>query len=99
MPRISDGDYNKAKKILEDAGSDTAKKSHKKHGNDDGSPEDHGVQLLREARDELLGIADKTYPKDARKADPKQKRQWEDAYKAAKKATQQAAKVMGVNRW
>lgn len=99
MPRISDGDYNKAKKILEDAGSDKAKKSHKKHGNRQGSPEGHGVALLREAGDELLANADKFYPKEARKARPQLQRMWEQEYRDAKKATRDAAKVMSITRW
>jgi len=50
---ISDDDYNKARDILVKAGSETAKKSHMKHTNGKGSPTDHGLSLLREARDEF----------------------------------------------
>ncbi|MGH7297404.1 MAG: hypothetical protein ACRELB_20880 [Polyangiaceae bacterium] len=53
MGMISDGDYNKAKAILVKAGSKTAGKSHEKHTQGKGSPEDHGKGLLREARDEF----------------------------------------------
>ena len=50
---ISDHDYNKARDILIDAGSETAGKSHPKHTDGAGSPDDHGKDLLREARDEF----------------------------------------------
>jgi hypothetical protein len=53
MANISDDAYNKARTILANAGSDSAKKSHVKHTGGKGSPEDHGKQLLREARDEF----------------------------------------------
>ena len=52
MP-ISDNNYNQARDILINAGSDTASKSHPKHTGNRGSPEDHGKELLREARDEF----------------------------------------------
>jgi len=52
MP-ISDDDYNTARQMLVDAGSDSASKSHKKHGTRGGSPDSHGRSLLQEARDEF----------------------------------------------
>lgn len=53
MGRIKDKDYNMAKETLELAGSKSAEKSHKKHTNKKGSPEDHGVSLLQEAQSEF----------------------------------------------
>lgn len=50
---ISDQKYNTARSILASAGSDTAAKSHQKHTGGSGSPDGHGQQLLREARDEF----------------------------------------------
>jgi len=56
--QISDDKYNKARDILATAGSDKAKKSHMKHTQGKGSPEAHGVAMLREARDEFNGMPD-----------------------------------------
>ena len=50
---ISDHDYNTARAILVAAGSRTAAKSHDKHTNGAGSPDSHGKDLLREARDDF----------------------------------------------
>ena len=50
---ISDYDYNKARMILIDAGSQTAKASHPAHTRGAGSPAGHGQGLLREARNEF----------------------------------------------
>ena len=87
MGRISDGDYNAAKAILEKAGSMTAKKSHKKHGNASGSPEEHGKSLLAEARDEFQGT------------DKGGKVHKAGMTKAHYDAVHSAAKKMGVTRW
>lgn len=54
MPVINPDDYNQARSVLAQAGSNTAGKSHPKH-NKDSVPEGHGAQLLREARDEFRG--------------------------------------------
>ncbi|MFH1374409.1 MAG: hypothetical protein ABII79_11495 [bacterium] len=51
---ISDADYNQARGILARAGSMTARNSHEKHTQGNGSPIGHGQALLREARDEFL---------------------------------------------
>jgi hypothetical protein len=58
---IKQQDCNKAKATLVKAGSKTAEKSHQKHNAKEGIPDDHGVQLLQEARDEFRK-ADKTQP-------------------------------------
>ncbi len=50
---ISDDNYNSARDILAKQGSNTASKSHRKHGTKGGSPESHGKDLLKEARDEF----------------------------------------------
>ncbi len=50
---ISDYQYNRARNILVQVGSHTAGVSHPKHTQGTGSPESHGRQLLREARDEF----------------------------------------------
>lgn len=52
---IADNDYNRARAILVQAGSNTAGKSHDKHTQGKGSPDSHGQDLLREARDEFRG--------------------------------------------
>ena len=52
---ISDNDYNRARAILVQAGSASADKSHDKHTQGKGSPDSHGQDLLREARDEFRG--------------------------------------------
>lgn len=88
MP-ISDADYNRAKAILEKAGSLKAAKSHKKHGNSGGSPDQHGVDLLVEARDELVEAA-------RRIADPIRQAA---AVRAAKAEVSKAAGAMGITHW
>lgn len=50
---ISDRAYNQARAILINAGSHTANASHPKHTGGAGSPDSHGQDLLREARDEF----------------------------------------------
>ncbi len=50
---ISDYSYNKARKILIEAGSYTAKASHPAHTQGNGSPDGHGRSLLQEARNEF----------------------------------------------
>ena len=50
---ISDHDYNTARGMLIAANSNTARNSHPKHTGGRGSPNGHGEQLLREARDEF----------------------------------------------
>jgi hypothetical protein len=50
---ISDYNYNTARTILINAGSQTANASHPKHTGGAGSPDGHGKSLLREARDEF----------------------------------------------
>lgn len=52
---IADNDYNRARAILVQAGSKTAGKSHDKHTQGKGSPDSHGQDLLRGARDEFRG--------------------------------------------
>ena len=56
MP-IKDANYNKAKVLLEKAGSKSAKKSHPKHTGKKGSPDRHGKQLIDEARAEGISEA------------------------------------------
>lgn len=51
--QINDGDYNAARNTLIAAGSNSAKASHPKHTQGRGSPDGHGIALLREARDEF----------------------------------------------
>jgi len=53
--QISDGDYNWARTTLVAAGSATAAASHVKHTGGAGSPDGHGLSLLRGARDEFRG--------------------------------------------
>lgn len=53
MARIKNDAYNRAKTMLTVAGSASASKSHTKHGKPDDCPAEHGVALLREARDEF----------------------------------------------
>ncbi len=50
---ISDRQYNTARSILVQAGSHSADASHVKHTRGAGSPDGHGQELLREARDEF----------------------------------------------
>lgn len=50
---ISDHNYNTAKAILTQAGSNSAAASHNKHTQGKGSPLAHGRSLLAEARDEF----------------------------------------------
>jgi hypothetical protein len=52
---ISDSNYNKARNILVQAGSASASTSHPKHTQGNDSPDSHGQDLLREARDEFRG--------------------------------------------
>ena len=54
MP-VSTHEYNTARNRLIDAGSITARNSHPKHGRN-AWPDDHGIALLREARDERNGM-------------------------------------------
>ena len=51
--RISDSQYNAARKILIDAGSRSAERSHPRHGNRDGNPVGFGLSLLRAARQDF----------------------------------------------
>jgi hypothetical protein len=50
---ISDYNYNTARTILINVGSQTANASRSKHTEDAGSPESYGMKLLHEARDEF----------------------------------------------
>jgi hypothetical protein len=59
---ISDANYNRARGILVAAGSRTAAASHEKHTQGTGSPDGHGQQLLREARDEFRRVDANTAP-------------------------------------
>ena len=68
MATIKSDAYNKAKAALTKAGSTTAGKSHPKHGTDGTCPEDHGKQMLREARDEFNKIKDPVKMKAGRDA-------------------------------
>ena len=54
MP-IKDKDYNKAKALLEAAGSKSAEKSHIKHTGSKGSPDSHGRSLYNEAQQDFGG--------------------------------------------
>ncbi|WP_438712345.1 hypothetical protein ACSTS3_08150 [Aquimarina muelleri] len=54
MP-IKDKDYNKAKALLEGAGSKSAEKSHPKHTGSKGSPDGHGRSLYNEAQQDFGG--------------------------------------------
>ena len=54
MP-IKDKDYNKAKALLEAAGSKSAEKSHPKHTGSKGSPDSHGRSLYAEAQQDFGG--------------------------------------------
>ncbi|WP_062058235.1 hypothetical protein [Aquimarina longa] len=54
MP-IKDKDYNKAKALLEVAGSKSAEKSHKKHTGSKGSSDSHGRSLYNEAQQDFGG--------------------------------------------
>jgi hypothetical protein len=84
MGRIKEADYNAAKGILTKAGSKTASKSHAKHNTDGTVEEDHGKELLREARDEF------------RKSNPGTQSGMEQAqYDAIHKA----AGKMGISSW
>lgn len=84
---ISDNDYNKARAILINAGSETADSSHPAHTQGDGVPENHGIQLLREARDEFI-MKDLNEPNLHAEVT-------EEHYKAIHKA----AETMGINMW
>jgi hypothetical protein len=50
---ISDDNYNTARTTLVNAGSNSARASHVKHTQGRGSPDGHGVALLREAINEF----------------------------------------------
>ena len=84
---ISDGDYNAARDLLVKAGSKSAEKSHRKHGNKNGSPMDHGKKLLQEARDEF------------RKLDYGQLALVSQMTNRHHKAIHDAARKMGVTSW
>lgn len=85
MP-IKPDDYNTARNILVQAGSDSASKSHPKH-NVDSVPDSHGRDLLAEARDEFRGI-------DAGGEDLHSEMS-QDHYDAI----HSAADVMGIDQW
>lgn len=84
---IKDSAYNKARDILIHAGSCSASKSHVKHTNGSNSPDDHGKDLLREARDEFRNM-------DKGKKDLKSE-MTQDHHKAIKSA----ADAMGLTSW
>jgi hypothetical protein len=84
---ISDNDYNTARDILAKAGSNTAAASHVKHTQGQGSPEHHGKQLLREARDEFRG------------KDHGQPNLQSGMTAAHYQAINRAAKQMGITNW
>jgi hypothetical protein len=84
---ISDDDYNWAKNTLAKAGSKSAEKSHVKHTGGKGSPESHGQDLLREARDEF------------RKLDANEDNLKAGMTEAHHKAITDAAKKMGITKW
>ena len=64
---LADHKYNGAKSTLVKAGSKSAEKSHDKHTQGKGSPEEHGKQLLRESRDEFRE-SDKGLPEEHKKS-------------------------------
>ncbi|MBB5157157.1 WXG100 family type VII secretion target [Saccharopolyspora phatthalungensis] len=88
-PRINIQDYNKAKTILADIGSMTARKSHVKHDKDS-APSNHGASLLAAARDEFqqqgknAGLPKHTY-------NGMTKEQYD--------AIHRAAETMGISKW
>jgi hypothetical protein len=84
---ISDGAYNGARKVLVDAGSRTASKSHDKHTQGKGSPDDHGKKLLSEARD------------DFRSTDMRLPNQRSGMTMAHYDAIHKAAQLMGIPSW
>ena len=83
---ISDGKYDKARDILIGAGSNTARASHRKH-TQGGSPDDHGRQLLVEARDEF------------RRGDPGLDSLHSGMSQRHYAAIHSAADEMGIDRW
>jgi hypothetical protein len=85
MP-INPAKYNRAKEILKGAGSKSAGASHDKH-NTDSVPDDHGKQLLREARDEF------------RKNDKGKPGLKSDMLPAHYDAVHKAAGEMGISSW
>jgi hypothetical protein len=84
MGRIKEADYNAAKAILTKAGSKSAGKSHGKHNTDGTVEEDHGKEMLREARDEFRKT---NKGEKSGMAEP----QYEAVHKAASK--------MGISNW
>lgn len=86
MATIKADDYNRARAILVQAGSNSASKSHPKHGVDT-CPADHGVQLLREARDEFRGT------------DARQPNLQSGMTQAHYNAIHAAAAAMGIANW
>jgi hypothetical protein len=83
---IKPDDYNTARNILVQAGSDSASKSHPKH-NTDSVPDTHGKDLLAEARDEFRST-------DAG-GDDLRSEMSQDHYTAIHKA----ADEMGIDQW
>ena len=53
MARIKNDDYNKARSILAQAGSQSASKAHPQHSKQGDCPESYGRSLLQEARAEF----------------------------------------------
>jgi hypothetical protein len=84
---ISDDDYNWARATLARAGSKSAEKSHDKHTKGKGSPDSHGQDLLREARDEF------------RTTDTNENNLKAGMTAAHHKAITDAAKKMGITNW
>ena len=84
---ISDNSYNAARNILAQAGSHTAGASHPKHTQGKGSPDSHGQELLREARDEF------------RTADAKQPNLKSGMTEAHYNSIHKAAEEMGITNW
>jgi hypothetical protein len=86
---LHDHDYNAARKTLVDAGSKTAHKSHDKHTQGKGSPEEHGKELLRESRDEFRE-SDKDLPAEDKKSEMAPHHH---------EAIHRAAEQMGIPEW
>lgn len=85
---IKPADYNQARSILANAGSQTAAKSHPVHGKDD-VPVNYGTNLLTAARDEFRQ-ADRGVPAKDKKSDMSIPHY---------NAVHSAAKAMGIDRW
>lgn len=85
---IKPAQYNQARSILANAGSQTAAKSHPVHGKDD-VPVSYGTSLLAAARDEFRHNDQRLPAKDKKS----------DMSIPHYNAIHSAARVMGIDRW